>query len=267
MADEVKTPVEPTQDPAPKVDVKVYNGKYNSVEELEKAHQELETKLGQQGDEVKTLRQFQAEVYPIVDIVYSDDKIMSDIRKAADTKYNAPTLDTKTETPENGKAVEAKPDPRVSEQESFLRQQAIDAFKAKNGLNALPTEDYAKVEEQLTKVMSRWILPGQPVSIDRVGNLLEDAYSIVRNEKLVEDKVFESLANQQTNQRATMSPLSGSPSDDSGADLSEDERRIASKLGVKPEDAAFYKKRYAEGNDESIIKNQEVNKDGTFIRN
>lgn len=254
MADEEKTPVDSAQETAPKAeDKKLYNGKYTSVEELEKAHAEAESKIGQQGEDLKVLRQFQAEVYPIVDVVYGNDKIMSEIRQAVDAKYTSPQPQ-ETESKENGRT-EVQPDPKAAQTEAYLRQRAIDDFKLKHGLEVLSREDYTKVEEQLTGVMSRWILPGQPVPLDRIGPLLDDAYSIVRNDKLVEDKVFESLATSQTNQRATMGSMQSSGSSDSGAELSDTERNFAIKLGIKPEDAALYKKRYAEGNDESIIKN------------
>lgn len=251
MADD-NNPVVPAQDNAPKVDdqkpEKVYNGKYNSVADLEKAYAEAEQKLGQQGEDLKNLRQFQAEVYPLVDVVYSNDEIMKQIRQAADAKYNPPQTDNTEQKPQ-------APDPKVAQQENYLRQRAIDDFKVKNGLDQLSTEDYSQVEKQLMDTMSRWVIPGQPVPLDRVNNLLEDAYSLIKNKKLVDDKVMESLANVQTNQRATMSPVQSSTTNDSGAELTEDERRLAEKLGVKPEDAAAYKKRYAEGNEESIIKN------------
>jgi len=255
MAEEEKTPVDSkAQENAPKAeDKKVYNGKYNSVEDLEKAHSDLEQKLGQQGEDLNKLRQFQADAYPIIDVVYSNDEIMSQIRKAADAKYEAPqNQETNGKTEEPAKVSQV--DPKVKEQESYLRQQAIDDFKKKNGLDILSADDYSKVENALTDVMSRWIIPGTQVPLEKVSTLLTDAYSIVKTDKLVEDKVLESLATQQTNQRATMSPMSGEVTDDSGDQLTETERKFAEKLGVKSEDVKTYKERIAKGNEESIIK-------------
>lgn len=245
MADEPKTPVEPTaQDNAPKADEdKLYLGKFKTPEDMAKSFVELENKLSQQGEDLNKLRQFQSEAYPIIDIVYGNDEIMSQIRQAADAKYAPPE-----EPKENGKNEGDKTpqvDPKIREQEAYLRQRAIEDFKRKHGLEVLSTEDYSKVEEALTNVMGRWIIPGTQVPLDKVSNLLEDAYSIVRSDKLVEDKVLESLATSQTNQRATMSPMTGESPSDSGAELTETERKFAEKLGVKPEDVKTYKEKMA----------------------
>lgn len=253
MAEEKNTPVDPkAQENAPKAeDKKVYNGKYESVDALEKAHSELEQKLGQQGEDLNKLRQYQADAEPIVDIVYSNDEIMSKVRQAADAKYAPPEEPIK----ENGKTKEEAPkvDPKVASQEAYLRQKAIEDFKVKHGLQNIPAEDYTKVEEAITDVMGRWIIPGTTVPLDKVSNLLEDAYSLVRKDKLVEDKVLESLATQQTNQQATMSPMTGESPTDSGAELTEAEQLFSKKLGVKPEDVKAYKEKAAK-EDESIIK-------------
>jgi len=78
MAEEKKeTPVEESaQENAPKADEKLYLGKFKTPEDMEKSYQELEGKLSQQGEDLNKLRQFQADAYPIIDVVYGNDEIM-----------------------------------------------------------------------------------------------------------------------------------------------------------------------------------------------
>ena len=237
---------------------KLLAGKYKSAEELEKAYleeqskiQEQGTRLNQQAEELGQLREFQSKTYPIIDAVYADQELMGKVRQAVDAKYGVP-VEGNTETE---KEEQPKVDPRAMATESFLRQQAISNFKARHGLDKLSMDDGKSVDEALMNTMARWIIPGQPIPLEKVDALLEDAYKIVRNDKLIEDKVFESLAEQRTNQQATVGQLSaGSPGEKSPIELSEEERSFARKLGVKEEDALEYKKRQAEGNFESIIK-------------
>lgn len=252
---------ESPQAPEQNVEEKTLEGGFKSVGELETAYKDLQSKLGTQGDELGQLRDFQNQAYPIIDAVYGDQNLMKDVRQAVESKYGVGNSDqavpqNQPETKENGKIVDkssVKPDPRVSEHELFMRQIAINNFKTRYGLDKLPEEEYKPVEEALVNTMSRWVSPGTKVPIDKVEPLLEDAWKIVKGDKLVEEKVLETVAKDRVNQQATVGSISSGSPETGDVELSEADRQFAEKLNVPLERVKQYKKRYAEGNFGSIL--------------
>jgi len=262
-AEEAKTEEtqETPQAPEQSKEEKLLAGKYKSVDELESAYSEAQKSLGTLKDEVGQLRDFQNQAYPVIDVVYGDQELMKSVRQAVESKYGVGNSDqavpqNQPEAKENGRSEDQsslRPDPRVSEQELFLRQIAINNFKTRYGLDKLPDGEYKQVEDALVDTMSRWVSPGTKVPIDKVEPLLEDAWKIVKGEKLVEEKVLETVTKDRANQQATVGSMSSGSTEAEEVQLSEADRQFAEKLQVPLERVKQYKKRYSEGNFESII--------------
>ena len=260
-AEEAKTEEikETPQAPEQKSEEKVLVGGFKTVAELETAYKDLESKLGTQGDELGQLRDFQNQAYPVIDAVYGDQNLLKEVRQAVESKYGVGNSDQavpKDQAEINGKIVDkppVKPDVRVSEHELFLRQIAINNFKTRYGLDKLPEAEYQPVEEALITTMSRWVQPGTKVPIDKVETYLEDAWKIVKGDKLVEEKVLETITKDRVNQQATVGSMSSGSTETEEVQLSEADRQFAEKLHVPLERVKQYKKRYAEGNFGSIL--------------
>ena len=247
--------------PEHKEEEKTLAGGFKSVEELETGFKDLETKLGTQGDELGQLREFQNQAYPIMDAVYGDEALMKGVRQKVEAKYgvgnsNQAVPQKESETNENGKTTETtevKPDDRVSEHELFLRQIAINNFKTRYGLDKLPEGEYKPVEDALVKTMERWVQPGTKVPIEKVEPLLEDAWKIVKGDKLVEEKVLETVTRDRVNQQGTVGSMAAGSPESGGVELSEADRKFAEKLKVPLDKVRVYKERYAKGNFDSIL--------------
>lgn len=226
MSDDIqKTPKEEAQpqdksnekEQAPEQQNKAFlEGKFKSEQEMEKSYKELEKKLGEQGEELKASREFATYVQPIIDLARSDAEVFAIL----DKKLRSKPSDT----------------PQEKSDQKELRGAASDLllarFESERGINKLPSDEAAKVRRAIGVEVAE--LTGQQladVDLRRLPKLLEKAYHLVNPKSQSEAE----------DEDGSMPSVPSSPGK-SESTLSQEEAKVAQKLGLTKEEYLKSKK-------------------------
>lgn len=236
MADEKnappeKTPEEDKQTEESEPKAKLL-GKFKSEKELAKAYKELESKLGEQSEEVRRSKEFAQVVQPVLDAIRDDPELF----KKLDEKLRQ--KDQSSDSPD----APAKSNKATGQDE--VRDAASELIRAKfeerHGINKLPSDKQKAMRQRIGDII--YELTGETyanVDLRRLGPVLENAYILANKDELIEKSKLEALAEAGETEKATMPGIPSSPGKGDGA-LSSEETEIASKLGLT-------KKQYLQG--------------------
>ncbi len=212
---------EDTQTPKPNVtdDWKSITGnKYQSEADLAKAYKELESKYGQQSEDIRKGREFAETVAPVLDIIKNDP----DAFKLIDEKLR------NVNTPEKGKDKSVKQEKKQQEVREAAQDILIDNLESKYGFKDLSKEEQESLRNKIgfyvTKMTKKNILD---VDLRDLRSVYEDAYTLTMSDKRT-DQDEETIPN---------GAFSSIPSSKGKGEtkLTQEERTVASKLGLTTE--------------------------------
>jgi len=208
-----------------------------SPDEIAQAYLELEKKLGEQSGKVGEAEKLRSEL--------DQWRQVGQVLQTNPELYSAVDAALKGESPDSSKMGkksdgEAKEglDPRIVETRRAMQSQIVSDFESKMGLDKLSKDQRKDALDLVSKEFADLVDPSgsksmqqilDEVSLDRLPKFLENAYWIAYKDKLQDDKSpFQDVAS-----IGSMSSSSAKSEKDAG--LTEQERKIASKLGISPD--------------------------------
>ena len=197
--------------------------KFKNPEELAKAYDGLQKKLGEQGDKLGQMETFMSNANALLNAVYSDP----DIQKLVEQKYGGGQVSDNKQTEQQPSVT----DPRLSEMEQMLRLKAVEEFDKKYNINETEVlETHKKIGEQLTKIG----IDVRSSPLDLLPAQLDTAYQRAFPDKALGNARAEGAAQTMTNLQSQIpSQGGGSSSTEEGTvDLSTEQKDWAKKLGV-----------------------------------
>ena len=152
-------------------------GKFDSPEKLAKAYKELESKLGEQSNEVKEVREYMSVAQPVFDVIKNDPELF----KTIDQKLRG-GLDSKDSDKADADTTTNQEDVRDT-----TRNMVMASFENKHGINKLSADEQKTLKNAIGVEISE--LTGtsyKEVDLRRLGSVLEKAYILAKNG--IEDK-------------------------------------------------------------------------------
>lgn len=195
--------------------------KFKSEAELAKAYKELETKFGQQSNDIREGREFAETVAPVLKIIKDDPEAF----KLIDEKLRA------ANTPETGKNKTAKQEKKDDELRQVASDILIKDFEAKHGFNDLSSDEAKTLRQKMGSLVLD--MTGQSISdvdLRRLGTALDHAYVLATQS----DKRTDQDGETDTESGAKIGSIPSSKGKND-MKLSPDEVKVASKLGLTAE--------------------------------
>lgn len=211
-----------------------------SAEEIAKSYLELEKKYGAHSKELEEARKLKQERQVLEQAVARNPELYKQLETEINKMYGRQTADSK-ETSKEGSGEARKEDSQIAELRRAEENRIITDFQRKFGIDKLDREDREKLMKKVTNQFADLRDPGgnKPISqiladtqISQLPTLLENSYWLVNKDSLVNKG---RIPHQDTASIGSI-PASSSTKSDSDSGLTEYERKIASKLGVNPED-------------------------------
>lgn len=204
-------------------------GKFDNPEDLAKSYKELESKLGEQGEEIKSYREFMTVADPVFKVLKEDDKLRDAVEKKLLNQEDTPE-------PEKDKKVAIDQDEIKSTTRDMLRLQ----FENKHNFSKLPADEQKKLRGEIGKIISE--LTGtdfERIDLRRLGPVLENAYTLAKSritDKSTQDALIEA---EKDDGALSALPSSGGKTEKT---LSKEEATVAEKLGLSREEYLSGKK-------------------------
>lgn len=217
---------------------KIVDGKFKTEAELAKAYKDLESKLGEQGEEIRQSREFATVVQPLLETIRDDPELFSSLEKKLQQKGQ--TSDAQT----------AKGNEKVANQDE-LRTTASDLilarFEEKHGIDRLPASERKELRQKIGDTI--YDLTGKPltsVDLRRLGAVLDNAYILANKDKLMEKSKLEALVSARGVEEAGIPSIPSSPGK-AEETLTPEETRVAEKMGLTREQYLDGKKKSGRG--------------------
>jgi len=204
--------------------------KGKSPEEIVTMYTELEKKFGEHSKEVSDAREYLKERAVINQLLDEDKELYSMFEARLKRKY-APN-----EKESDG---EVKSDPVVTDIRRSEENRIIGDFQRSLGIDQMPQEKRSEIMKKVSNEMAEMLDPGGKKSIGQVlsgislsmlPKMLENAYFLAHKDSLVDkgklDADVASIGSIATSSSGKSDPINS---------LTDREREIAEKLGVKPE--------------------------------
>ena len=198
----------------------IVGDKYKTEAELAKAYKDLESKYGQQSDDVRKGREFAETVAPVLEIIKNDP----DAFKLIDEKLR------NANTPEKGKDKTKKQEKKDDELRQVASDILIKNFEAKHGFNDLSPEDAKTLRNKMGSLVVE--MTGQSISdvdLRRLDSALNNAYVLATQSDKHTDQDGE-----ETEPNGAISSMPSSKGKGE-TKLTSEERTVASKLGLTAE--------------------------------
>lgn len=200
---------------------KVVDGKFTSPTEVAKAYKELETKYGEQSEEVKQAREMMTTVTPILDAIKNDPELFKQ-------------LEAKLQAKDSPDKPADKKDAPADNSQSDVRQVASDLvlskFETTHGIDKMEPDERRQLRQKIGDAL--YELTGtnlNGVDLRKLGPTLENAYIIAKYKSKSADS-----ADADAEDRASISSV---PSKGGKAEtvLSSEEATVAEKMGLTRE--------------------------------
>lgn len=199
-------------------------GKYESPEELETAYRDLESKLGQQSEEVRQSREFATVVQPLLDEIRSDPELFKQLDEKLRQK-SQPTTPTS----------QALPTSDQGEMRNVALDLILARFEEKHSIDRMSPEERKTMRQSIGDTV--FDLTGQPlnsVDLRRLSSVLDNAYILANKDKLIERSKLEALAQARDVEGAAFSSMPSSQGK-SEETLTSEEATVAEKMGLTRE--------------------------------
>lgn len=222
-SDSPKTDDTENKEKAPDKSVKDLTGsKFETPEALAKAYKELESKLGEQSEEVRQSREFMTVAEPVFEVIRKDPELF----KTIDDKLR------NTESKDNSK--DEKSADKTTDQEdvrSTTREILLKSFENKHGIDKLSADERRKLKGTIGNVITE--LTGtnlDAVDLRRLDSVLENAYTLAKSR--IEDKsTLEAIATAEKSDEGSIPSVPAS-SGKEGKTLTPEEAQVAERLGL-----------------------------------
>jgi small-conductance mechanosensitive channel len=239
MADdkkEDKAPQETQGEDKPKTDESAENakgeekllGKFKTEQELAESYKELESKLGEQGEEVRQAREFAQVVQPLLEEIRDDPELFKQLEERLE-KRTSPTADTKAKA--NG-------DEKTAQQEemrAFASDTILAKFEERHGIDKLSTDERKALKQKIGSTVKE--LTGKTIDgidLRRLESVLNNAYILANKDDLVSKSKLEALASDKEVDEASFPSIPSSPGKGEPV-LTAEETRVAEKMGLTGE--------------------------------
>jgi len=212
-------------------------GKFKDQEALKKAYQEAESSGSKMSTELKELKEFEKEVTPLLTEIYTDPELLKSVREKLGYTQT-PT----TETKKDNSLIPREWQQQMEQYSDWQRGQMIEAFEKRQGIDRLPDEQKKEVRKQIGSylIKGRSALP--PMNL--LEGLLDDAYKLVRVDKLKEEGKLEGILESQAGNLAAIGSLSsGSQSQTEELTLTKEQKEVAKKAGLSEKEYSDYVKK------------------------
>ena len=209
---------------------KLTGGKFKTTEDLAKAYKELETKLGEQSDEIRQSREFMSVAQPVFDVIKGDEKLFEAIdKKLQGTSNNSEKDDAKDKTTNQEEVKETQ------------RQLLMSAFESKHNFSKLSADE----QKQLRRAIGNEIfeLTGKDyngIDLRRLSPVLEKAYTLAKS-GITDKSTQEAIAEAEKTDDGAISSLPSSGGK-AGQALTSEEAKVAERLGLTREQYVSGKK-------------------------
>lgn len=199
-------------------------GKFDSPEDLAKAYKELETKLGEQGEEIRSVREFMSVAEPVFDVIKKDEKLS----KAIENKLSKSDDDDSNKTDAKDKVTDQE------EVKSTARDMLRTQFESRHNFNKLPADEQKKLRNLIGKeIFELTGMDFERTDLRRLNSVLEKSYTLVKS-GITDKSTQEALAEAEKTDDGTISSLPSSGGKTEKV-LSEKEASVAEKLGLTRE--------------------------------
>jgi len=200
-----------------------------SPEQIVEMYTNLEKKFGEHSKEVNEAKKYLQEREVINKVLSEDKELYSMFEKRLKNLYD----------PKSESDGEVKPDPVVTDIRRSEENRAIADFQKNLGIDKLDKEKRSEVMKKVSNELAEMLDPGgnknigqiiSGVSLSNLPKLLENAYFLAYKDNLVDkgnlDPDLASIGSIATASSGKSDPINS---------LTEREKEIAEKLGVKPE--------------------------------
>lgn len=162
---------------------------FKSQDEVWKSYRESEKKITEQAENLKQAQKFEQDVEPVIRAIWSDEQLLTQVRDRLQGKETSmPDDKPSTNVKKDGEKQETISAPSSVDMETrrVLQQQLVAEFERENGLDKLDDATKSEVRKIIGSTMGRWVQPGTSPSLQQLRPLLDDAFTVAReqNDKL-----------------------------------------------------------------------------------
>jgi len=190
----------------------VVGDKYKSPEELAKAYKDLESKLGQQSEDVRKSKEFQEVVRPILEEIRKDPKIFEALDKRL-----------RNQEPDNTQPNDTAN--KIDEPREAVADMIRLNFEKKYGIDRLSPEDAADARKKIGEaIVDSTGKSFNQIDLRQLERVLDNAYLIANKDKLVRKEALDEAT-------GSIPSVPSSPGT-SVETLSPEEAKVAESLGL-----------------------------------
>ena len=217
-----------------------------SQEELLKIYGELERKVGEQGNELGNLRQFQRDAAVVLQAIRQNPELEGNVEKEL-LKIQGIEPDKSSLKKGNGEIRDVQADTRKSMEGQIMRE-----FEDARGLSSLDSEKKNQVYAAVGRELHDMLNPGgsktipeilDSIELTKLAPMLDKAYYLAARDEVVAQAGREGALKARQNQAAAIGSISSSGEVSGSESLNEEERDVARKLGISDEDYRKSKKK------------------------
>jgi hypothetical protein len=235
MVDEIKPQEDPskmaakdTQGQMPTQDEwkKITGDKYKTAEELAKSYKELEKKLGEQGEKIRTSEEFASLMTPLLEEIRNDPEVFDKLDKKLRKRNSPDSTSDKDDT---------KGDKKTTNVSDWAFDKTIAEFEDKHGFKQLSADEVKTLRSAIGDVILD--LTGKKlneIDLNRLEPVLENAYILANKDKLMKESALEALVSAKGTSEAAIGSISSS-SGKTADTLSPEEATVAERLGISRE--------------------------------
>ena len=203
---------------------------FKNPQDMWVSYQELEKKLDEQATRIKSAEDFENQIAPVLNAVWTDPELLTTVRsKLGGTQVPI------TSSPSTQKKAEEKPEVSgqfIADILAVEEERIVRDFEKEHGLDGLSPEELKKERALIGQVLGRWTEPSKRIPLSRLPTLLKDAYVIAHKGELAEKAKAEALAEGKSAQAASIGtvPSKGGEAEPT-VELTPKEREVAEKAG------------------------------------
>ena len=222
-------------------------GRFGSVDELEKGFQELEKKLGQQGQELGDARkklnamyEYQSYTQPLVQAVDSNPELRNQVLSELGIDEEGQPSQPKTQGKDTDTTAEVKKyvDKQLRDVRSTQESQVIRDFEKEKGILNLDRDKQKNMRAEMGKHLSKWFPQGlKSIPTNQLPDMLEDAYTLANTDSIKSQGKAEGRIEER---KAASGALGSIPSGEvptkDQIQLTSKQKEVAKKQGISEED-------------------------------
>lgn len=220
--------------------------KGKSADELVGMYAEAQRKIGEQGNELGNLRQFQRDAAVVLQAINQNP----DIREKVETEL----LKIQGINPDEVKKEEptAKVDAATVDTRKAVEGQIMKDFEQDYGLTNLDSEKRSQIYMAVGRELHDMLNPGgdktipqilDSIELTKLRGMLDKAYYLATRDQVVADAAKEGELRAKQNLSAAIGGISSSSEISKEAELNSEERDVARRLGMSEEDYKKHKAR------------------------